>query len=177
MSGRPGLVVCMGVSGCGKSTLARALAEAYGLVFIEADDLHGAENRAHMAAGRPLSDAMREPWIRRLGVRLQAERERGSACTLAFSGLRRAHRERLRELGFATLFLHLVADPAVIADRMARRRGHYMPVSLLDSQFADLQPTDDEADVVTLDTGRPFADVLAAASAQLRVFLERANPD
>jgi gluconokinase len=172
MNEQPVLVVCMGVSGSGKSTLARAMADALEWTFVDGDDLHGPQNRAHMAAGRPLTDAMREPWIDRMRGRLRSERSRGHNCVLAFSGLRRAHRQRFRELGFRTLFLHLDAGRDVIAQRMTDRTGHYMPVSLLDSQFADLQPVDREPDVVPVAVDRPFEAVLEEALRQARALLE-----
>lgn len=172
MSPLPVLVVCMGVSGSGKSTLARALADALEWTFIDGDDLHGPQNRAHMAAGRPLTDAMREPWIDRMCGRLRSERTQGHNCVLAFSGLRRAHRQRFRELGFRTLFLHLDANREVIAQRMTEREGHYMPVALLDSQFADLQPVDREPDIVPVSADGPFESVLEEALRQVREQLE-----
>jgi gluconokinase len=172
MSPLPILVVCMGVSGSGKSTLARALAAALDWTFIDGDDLHGPQNRAHMAAGRPLTDAMREPWIDRMCGCLRFERSQGRNCVLAFSGLRRAHRQRFRKLGFRTLFLHLNAGREVIARRMAEREGHYMPVSLLDSQFADLQPVDREPDVVPVAADGPLETVLEEALRQVRALLE-----
>lgn len=173
MNESPSLVICMGVSGCGKSTLARELARRLDWPFVEGDTFHGAENRAHMAGGKPLTDAMREPWIGRICDHLATERRRGRSVVLAYSGLRRAQRQRFRELGFRTLFLHLEAEPEVIAGRVAAREGHYMPVSLLDSQFADLQDTTGEADVVPLPSDPPFPDVLAEADRRVRDFLDR----
>ena len=90
----PVLVISMGVSGCGKSTLAKHLAKKFGLAFLEADDFHSDENKAHMASGKPLTDAMREPWIASMCDNLRDHRERGESCVLAYSGLRRAHRAR-----------------------------------------------------------------------------------
>jgi gluconokinase len=125
-----------------------------------------------MAAGRPLTDAMREPWIDRMCGRLRSERSQGHNCVLAFSGLRRAHRQWFRELGFRSLFLHLDADREVIAQRMTKREGHYMPVSLLDSQFADLQPVDYELDVVPVAVDGPFESVLEDSLRHVRALLE-----
>lgn len=174
---RPVLVICMGVSGTGKSTLARALADAYGWRFVEGDAFHGAANRAHMAAGRPLDDRMRDPWIARICAHLTSERRQGRNCALACSGLRRAHRQRFRELGYRTLFLYLEADAEVIARRVAGREGHYMPLSLLESQFADLQAPDSEPDVVTVSAEPPPEEVAEAAGRHVRRFLEQADRD
>jgi gluconokinase len=125
---QPYLIISMGVSGSGKSTLAKRLAEQFDLPFFEADDFHSAENKAHMAAGKPLTDAMREPWIAHMCDTLKTT---GKSCVLAYSGLRRAHRQRFRELGFKTLFLHLHGEKALIAERMQARANHFMPSSLL----------------------------------------------
>jgi len=147
---KPVLVICMGVSGSGKSTLARKLSRRFKLAFFEADDYHGSINTAHMAAGLPLTDAMREPWINNLCQVLASEAERGIDCVLAYSGLRRNHRQRFRALGFRTLFLYLQGDKELIAARMHERNTHFMPVSLLDSQFEDMEPVADEPDIVII---------------------------
>lgn len=149
----------MGVSGSGKSTIAFDLAEHFGLEFIEADDYHSDENKAQMEAGIPLTDSMREPWIDTLCLLLKARSRKTINCTLAYSGLRRAHRQRFRELGFRTLFLHLTGDRDRIAERMTRRSDHYMPASLLDSQIAAMEPTSSESDLVSVDGGAPLPTV------------------
>ena len=171
----PALLVCMGVSGSGKSTVARALAQRFGLEFCEADDYHGPENKAHMAAGRPLNDAMREPWVDRLSAALETRQRAGRSCALAWSGLRRAQRQRIRTLGFRVLFLHLQAEEGAIADRLASRRGHFFDPGLLRSQFEDLQPTQNEQDVMSLDVSGDLEEVLAAAEEAVRVFLQSAT--
>jgi gluconokinase len=145
------LIVCMGVSGCGKSTLARSLAVALGVAYLEADDFHSAANRAHMASGHALDDAMREPWITSLIAAAKASLDAGNTCLLAWSGLRRAHRQRFRSLGHRCVFLHLTGSPELVRRRLDARPGHFMPASLLDSQLAALEPALDEPDVVPLD--------------------------
>ncbi|MGK2925991.1 MAG: gluconokinase [Lysobacterales bacterium] len=167
------LLVCMGVSGSGKSTVARILARQFELEFCEGDDFHSPENKARMAAGEPLSDALREPWIDRLSAALAAMRSEGRSCVLAWSALRRAHRQRIRALGFRTLFLHLQADPGVIAGRLDTRPGHFFHPGLLHSQFLDLQPTADEPDVVAIDMGPGLPTVVAASVDAVRTFLQR----
>jgi len=147
----PVLIICMGVSGSGKSTVAAVLAQEFHLQFFEADDFHSTENQAQMAAGRALNDAMREPWINSICNSLMPEFQHGRNCILAYSGLRRAHRQHFRELGFKTLFLHLEGEKSVIAGRMVSRQGHFMPATMLDSQFADMEPANDEPDVISLD--------------------------
>jgi len=144
----------MGVSGAGKTTLARALAGRFGFDFLEADDFHPPQNRARMAAGRPLDDADREPWMAAVCTELVKRFRAGSNCVLSHSALRRAHRRQLRDTGFATMFLFLDAGKNLIEERLRARRDHYMPASLLDSQFEALQAPSGEPDIVRLDASR-----------------------
>ncbi|TDK22974.1 gluconokinase [Luteimonas aestuarii] len=146
----PRVAVVMGVSGSGKTTLARNLSDAWPAVFLDADDFHDDAAKARMASGRPLTDAMRVPWVVRVADAIVAHAGVGDRVVLAFSGLRRAHRDVLRGSGLPLRFLHLHGDRALIAARMQARRGHYMPAALLDSQFDALERTDAEADVVML---------------------------
>lgn len=144
-------VVVMGVSGCGKSSVGEALGARLGVPYVDGDDLHPAENVVKMAAGVPLSDADRWPWLDRVAEVL-AER---APVIVGCSALRRAYRDRIRAgAGGAVRFVHLAGSREVIAARMAARTGHYMPASLLDSQFAALErPGADEA--VTVDVAAP----------------------
>lgn len=167
MSGEVRVAVVMGVSGSGKTTVAHALAEAWPAVFLDADDFHSPQARAHMANGQPLTDAMRQPWVERIAVELQRRVATGERVSLAFSGLRRRHRDMLREAGLPLRFLFLEGEPALIAARMRARSGHYMPVSLLDSQFATLQAPSDEPDVRFIAIDAPPDRVLAQALAAL----------
>lgn len=141
------VAVVMGVSGSGKTTLARALAEAWPASFLDADDFHSDEAKARMAGGQPLTDAMRGPWVARIAAELQRRVDAGERVALAFSGLRRRHRDQLRATGLPLRFVFLHGERALIAARMQARAGHYMPVSLLDSQFDTLEDPLGEADV------------------------------
>lgn len=163
----PCAVVVMGVSGSGKSTVALALAEHYGFEFLDADDFHSEAARAQMAAGVPLTDAQRVPWVRRLGEQLRRHAEAGRSSVLAFSGLRREHRVLLRACGVPLRFVFLHAEPAVIAARLAARGGHFMPAALLDSQLQALQAPADEPDVIAVDVAAPPQVVVAEAIARL----------
>ncbi len=160
-------IVVMGVSGSGKSTVAQALAAHYGFALLDADDFHSVEAKAQMARGEPLTDAQREPWVDALGQALRQCVMRGESVVLAFSGLRKAHRQRLRASGVPMRFVYLHGTPAVIAARLGKRAGHFMPATLLDSQFEALQPPADEPDVVVVDIDAPLARVVAAAVAGL----------
>lgn len=149
------VAVVMGVSGSGKTTLASALAGAWGATFLDADDFHSVEARALMASGQPLTDALRQPWVARIADALQRGVADGARVTLAFSGLRRQHRDALRAAGVPLRFLFLMGEAPLIGERMRARRGHYMPVSLLDSQFATLEVPVDEEDVMVLPVDLP----------------------
>ncbi len=129
-------IVMMGVSGSGKTTVGEALAEASGRVFIDGDDLHPAANKEKMAAGVPLTDADREPWLRRVGERLAV----GDGVIVACSALKRAYRDLLREYAPDAYFALLTGSREVLEQRLAGRHHEYMPASLLDSQLATLEP-------------------------------------
>lgn len=140
-------IVIMGVSGCGKSSVGAALGERLGIPYRDGDDLHPAANVEKMRAGIPLSDADRWPWLDRVAQVLHDD----APVIVGCSALRRAYRDRIRSAaGGAVRFVHLTGSREVIATRMAARTGHYMPTTLLDSQFATLEPpAPDEA--LTLD--------------------------
>lgn len=146
MTARPS-VVLMGVSGAGKTVVGRAAAARAGVPFLDADDLHPAANVAKMAAGHPLDDADRAPWLDAVGAALRDHRP----CIVACSALKRSYRDRLRELAPGTLFALLQVPRAVLEERLADRRGHYMPASLLDSQLATLESPGPDELVAVLD--------------------------
>lgn len=142
-------VVIMGVSGCGKSSVGAALGAALEVPYRDGDDLHPIENVEKMRAGIALGDADRWPWLDRVAGVLRAE----APVIVGCSALRRAYRDRIRDgAGGPVRFIHLAGDRALIASRMAARTGHYMPPTLLDSQFATLEPPGpDEALTVAID--------------------------
>ena len=141
MNARPILV--MGICGTGKSTVARGIADRIGGSFIEADLYHDQSSVARMRAGLPLTDDMRWGWLDRLAAAVRASPRR---AVLACSGLSHAHRNRLRDGAGALDIVFLLGDRDLIAARMAVRRDHYMPASLIDSQLATLQPPDPAAE-------------------------------
>ncbi|MEZ5283874.1 MAG: gluconokinase, GntK/IdnK-type [Vicinamibacterales bacterium] len=158
----PRLIVVMGVSGSGKTTLARVLAERLGWRMVDADDFHSAEAVARMHRGEPLTDAMREPWMRRLLDQLAVYAAAGHDCVLAWSGLRRAHRDRVRALPMEVRLVLLHADAAVLLERLAARGDHFMPPSLLQSQLDAFEPVGADEHVHVLDATSP-PDVLGDA--------------
>ncbi|WP_126943208.1 gluconokinase [Xanthomonas sp. BRIP62409] len=166
-SASPLAIVVMGVSGSGKTTIAQALAAHYGYRFLDADDYHSVAARAQMAAGQPLTDAMRLPWVELLAATLRDCVQAGESVVLAFSGLRGTHRQLLRRSGIPLRFVFLHAAPNVIAARLSARAGHFMPASLLDSQLQTLELPLDEADVVSVDVDATVAEVVQDAIAQL----------
>ena len=137
-------IVIMGVSGCGKSTVGILLAQRLGVAFLEGDALHPPRNIALMRSGTALTDDDRREWLDAIAQRLQTLAEE-EGLVIACSALKRSYRDRLRQACPDLHFVHLHGSQEVIADRLAQRRDHYMPTTLLDSQFAILQaPQDDE---------------------------------
>jgi gluconokinase len=134
------VVVVMGVSGVGKTTVGKGLAAALGWTYAEGDDFHPEANIARMAAGIPLTDEDRWPWLRSIGAWLSDEIAAGRSAVVTCSALRRSYRDVLREGRPEVLFCHLTADPDLIGERVGRRADHYMPASLLPSQLATLKP-------------------------------------
>lgn len=147
-------VVLMGVSGSGKSSVAAELADRTGWEFMEGDDLHPERNRSKMAAGHPLDDDDRWPWLRRIADWIGEQEAAGRNAVVTASALRRPYRDLLRAGHPSVHFVHLLAPPDVLAERMAAREGHFMPLSLLESQFATLEPLEpDEPGIEVESTG------------------------
>lgn len=133
------IVICMGVSGVGKSTIGRALATRFGGVFLDADDFHPAANKWKMEQGIPLMDADRWGWLDALNQALVRRAQGAAPVFLACSALKESYRERLAVGLHAVSFVFLKAPPDAVRERLAGRAGHFMPASLLDSQFATLE--------------------------------------
>jgi gluconokinase len=143
------LVVVMGVSGCGKSTTGAALADRLRVPFRDADDLHPAANVEKMSRGVPLTDDDRAPWLAIVGEELA--RHRLTGLVVACSALKASYRDVLRRHAPDVFFVHLEATKQVLAQRMVVRSEHFMPLTLLDSQLATLEPlgTDESGLVVS----------------------------
>lgn len=160
----PRALVVMGVSGCGKSSVGEALAAHLGAPFVEGDALHPAANVAKMAAGAPLEDADRWPWLGAIAARVAADP--APVVVVSCSALKRAYRDLLRaEAGRPVGFLYLHGTEPVLAARMNARQGHFMPPALLASQLAALEDPRGEPGVAAVEVGAPLATVIAAAIA------------
>ena len=143
------LIVVMGVSGCGKSTIAAALAEELGAVYIDGDLLHPAGNIDKMSAGIPLTDEDRWPWLDHFATCIAST---AGPVVGACSALRRIYRDHITaQAGEPVLFVHLSGSRDLIGKRMAARDGHFMPPSLLDSQFATLEIPEPDENAVSID--------------------------
>lgn len=160
-----GHVVLTGVSGAGKTVVGRRVAAALGRRFVEGDDHHPQANRDRMAAGLPLDDDDRAPWLAALADELADAAARDEPVVLACSALKRAHRQRLRASGVPVRFVLLEVPPAVAAERVGGRQGHFMPSSLVGSQFAALEV---DVDLLVVDATLAVDDVVAASVALVR---------
>jgi gluconokinase len=141
-------IVVMGVSGSGKSTVGAALAQRLRVPFADGDDLHPPANIAKMTAGQPLDDDDRYPWLEAIGQWLADHHDGG---VMSCSALKRKYRDQMRRHCPDVEFLHLSGSPEVIAKRQASRPGHFMPASLLQSQFATLEPLDPDERGIAID--------------------------
>jgi len=157
-------VLLMGVSGSGKSTVGPVLAAELNWPFLDADTLHPPANVAKMASGIPLTDADRWPWFDRIVAEMRRYAAAGKNVVIACSALKQAYRDRLAS-GSSVRVVYLKGDAETIAPRLAERRGHFMPPSLLASQFATLEEPDN---AIVVDIREPAAAQVAAITRALR---------
>ena len=155
------LHVVMGVSGSGKSLIGALLARALGIEFVEGDAYHSPENVARMSAGIPLTDEDRQAWLAAIATRLDDARRAGLGLVVACSALKRSYRDVLRAGRSDVQFVYLEGTRAVLEQRLAGRRGHFMPSSLLDSQFAILEPPSPDEHAWVSDIGEPPEGIVA----------------
>lgn len=163
----PTALIVMGVSGSGKSTVGSALARALSWDFRDGDAFHPASNVEKMRSGAPLTDADRWPWLDAIAAHVMELEARGGHVVIACSALRRAYRDRLRASGTRLAFVHLDGSFALIAGRMETRHGHFMPPSLLESQFATLEPPAPEETAIRVSIDAAPAAIVAAILAAL----------
>jgi gluconokinase len=153
-----GPVVVMGVAGCGKTTVGRLLADRLGIPYAEADSFHPTANVAKMADGIPLTDEDRQPWLAAIADEIRSD----GALVISCSALKRQYRDLLRAANPRTWFLHLVIDQPIAVTRVAARSSHFMPASLVASQFAALEPLHGEPGIA-VDATRPPEAIVASA--------------
>ncbi|GAB3499455.1 gluconokinase [Amycolatopsis cihanbeyliensis] len=154
------VIVVMGVAGSGKTTVGTELAAALGVEYAEADSFHPEANVAKMSAGTPLTDADRAPWLSAIAGWISEHAATGGVVSC--SALKRSYRDVLR-VDAGVWFLHLHGDRELLAGRMTGRSGHFMPVSLLDSQLADLEPLRPDEPGLTADIATPPEDIVRIA--------------
>ena len=171
----PVVAVVMGVSGSGKTTVSALLAAALGCQFQEGDDLHPAENVEKMISGIPLTDADRLPWLQKIAEEVDAWRARHESGVLTCSALKRSYRDIITDGRSDVTLVYLRGSYDLIHRRLAARHGHFMPVALLDSQFATLQePTPDEHPIIVDVVSRP-AEIVSEIVHQLQERYGNAN--
>lgn len=154
-------IILMGVSGSGKTSVAAALAEKLGWSYGEADDFHPRANVDKMAAGHPLNDEDRWPWLETIARWTADHDAAGESTIVTCSALKRIYRDKLREVPGETIFVHLAGPQEVLEQRMATREGHFMPTGLLPSQFDTLEPLDEDENGFEVSVDQPFKAELA----------------
>ena len=164
----PCALIVMGVSGSGKSTIATALAGRLGWAFEDGDRFHPASNVAKMSAGHPLTDEDRWPWLQAIADEIERVCHTGGHVVIACSALKRAYRDALARGRKGTRFVFLDGNQALIAQRLADRKGHFMPPGLLDSQFRTLEPPQADEDPINVSIDAPVEAIVDNIVAQLR---------
>jgi carbohydrate kinase (thermoresistant glucokinase family) len=157
----------MGVSGCGKSSIARDLSDRMGWAVLEGDSMHPPANVAKMSSGTPLDDADRRPWLAAIAAAIDSWQSSGQSRIVTCSALKRAYREVLIGGRPHVRLVYLRGSRALIGERMAARKGHFMPTALLDSQFTTLQPPGPDEHPIIVDIDPPIARIVAEIAAQL----------
>lgn len=161
----PKHIVVMGVSGCGKTTIGALVANELGLPFTDGDSLHPVANIAKMAAGKPLDDGDRAPWLETVGRELAGS---ANGLVVACSALKRSYRDTIRTQAPGAVFLHLDGSREVLGSRLEGRSGHFMPAALLDSQLATLEPLGADEAAVVIDISVPVTALVSDAVVRLR---------
>lgn len=162
-------IVVMGVSGSGKSTVGRLLAQTLRMPFQDGDELHPPDNIARMAAGVPLTDADRQDWLAAIGKRLAAAGGRRDGVVVACSALKRAYRDQLRAVAPDLRLVYLQGPAPLLAERLAARRDHYMPASMLPSQLAALESPGSDEGAIAVDVAQSPEAIVQAVCRQLRM--------
>lgn len=171
------IVVVMGVCGCGKTTIGRKLAERLDAAFIEGDELHPVSNTDKMAAGVPLDDEDRGPWLDAIAAKAAELISDVPCIVVSCSALKRAYRDRLRVTGHDLTLVHLTGSKPLLKARMGERRGHFMPAGLLDSQLATLQVPEADETAISLDIAEPPDAIAERAVAFLKQLSSSSQSD
>ena len=164
----PSIAVVMGVSGAGKTTIGERLAERLDWQFLEGDRLHPPENVAKMQSGLPLTDADRAPWLAAIASAIDAWQGAGTCGVVTCSALKRDYRRRIVGDRPGVRLVYLDGSRELIAGRLAARRAHFMPASLLDSQFAALEPPGPDENPITVAVDQPVDRIVEEIAAALR---------
>lgn len=170
MAAQAPVLVLMGVAGTGKSTVAAMLAGRLGWTFEEGDDLHPEANVKKMASGDPLTDDDRWPWLDRIAEWIDERIAAGEPGIITCSALKRSYRDVLRR--DAVTFVHFVGDRELILQRMLRRQGHFMPTTLLDSQFATLEPLGEDEKAIEIAIDQTPQQQTAEITSRLRLLAD-----
>lgn len=165
----PCALIVMGVSGSGKSTIAARLAERLDWTYEDGDRFHPASNVAKMSAGQPLTDEDRWPWLQAIADEIDRVCRSGGHAVIACSALKRAYRDVLVHGRGDVRIVFLDGTQALIADRLARRKGHFMPLGLLDSQFKTLEPPARDENPVTVSIDAPVESIIEDVVRQLKI--------
>ena len=161
--GQPPLAIVMGVCGAGKTVVGQALAARLTVPFIDGDDLHPQANIDKMTAGHSLDDSDRQPWLRRIGEWFREHHHTGGV--VACSALKRSYRDLLRDECPEVVFIHLRGDQAIVNQRVAERKGHFMPASLVEFQYRTLEPHESDERGIELDFSATVDDLVDRANA------------
>lgn len=157
--------IVMGVSGCGKTSVGEGLSLSTGIRFVDGDALHPKASVDKMSAGNPLTDEDRWPWLEAIGREFAKSPE---PLIIGCSALKRSYRDRIRhQAGAMVTFIHLTGTREVIGKRMQARKDHFMPPTLLDSQFAALEPPTADEDSISIDIDQPLEAIIARAAEHL----------
>jgi gluconokinase len=165
----PCALIVMGVSGSGKSTVASRLAERLGWTFEDGDRFHPKSNVEKMRAGHPLTDEDRWPWLEAIADEIDRVCKAGGRVVIACSALKHAYRDVLLRGRDDVRFVFLNGGQALIAERLARRKGHFMPPGLLDSQFKTLEPPETDERPITVSIDAPVETIINNIIAQVRI--------